>query len=88
MHCYFVLQISSLCQISFRTKEYKPLLKKAVFVSGRDASSVARLSSVLQRCGHPKVDPADVHLVRDPVLSDTRLNDTDGVCWTQSEGEQ
>lgn len=55
-------------------------------MSGRDATSVKSFSSVLQRTRNPAVEPKDVELVRDPVLSDKMLSDTKGKCWKQSEG--
>lgn len=62
------------------------LLGKASFVSGRDASSVDALSSMLRTGKHPATTPGGVALVRDPVLSDQTLTDTEGRCWKQSEG--
>lgn len=64
------------------------LIGKARFVSGRDVSSVERFSSVLKSGKDTVVQPKDVALVRDPVLSDKTLSDTAGKCWKQSEGAQ
>lgn len=62
------------------------LLEKAVFVSGRDVTSINSFSELLRRGDRPLVLPEDVALVRDPVLSDNTLTDTQGTCWKQSEG--
>lgn len=74
-----------LCR-SYRAKKYGALLERAVFVSGRDVTSIKCLSSVLQLSKSPLVQPNDVAFVRDTVLSDSTLTDTDGTCWKQSEG--
>ncbi|CAM9462535.1 unnamed protein product, partial [Hapterophycus canaliculatus] len=70
-----------------RAKIYATLAERAVFVSGRDAISTSVLAGVLRDSKDPKVQPNDVALVHDPVLSDTTLTDTQGTCWKQSEGE-
>ncbi len=62
------------------------LFEKAYFVSGRDVSSTNSFSELLRRGKRPVVQPEDVALVRDPVLSDNMLTDTKGTCWKQSEG--
>lgn len=67
-------------------KETNSLLEKAIFVSGRDATSIGVFSDVLQRGESPMVKPGDVALVRDPVLSDSVFTDDEGTCWKQSEG--
>eukprot|EP00903_Cladosiphon_okamuranus_P008896 g8515.t1 len=64
------------------------LLEKAIFVSGRDATSISAFSDVLERGESPMVQPTGVALVRDPVLSDTTFTDVEGKCWKQSEGER
>lgn len=38
------------------------------------------------RRGEALVRPGDIAVVRDPVLSDDTLTDTEGTCWKQSEG--
>ncbi|CAB1098846.1 unnamed protein product [Ectocarpus sp. CCAP 1310/34] len=70
-----------------RAKNYATLVEKAVFVSGRDTDSIDALSNLLRKSKGPVVQPEDVALVRDPVLSDKMLTDTKGTCWKQSEGE-
>ena len=55
-------------------------------MSGRDAASVDALSAMLRRSHNPVVRPGGVALVRDPVLSDGTLTDTEGTCWKQSQG--
>lgn len=72
---------------SYMAKHDQILINKAVFVSGRDDVSVSALSNVLRIAEDPVVSPDDVQLVRDPVLSDKMLSDTDGKCWQQSNGE-
>ncbi|CAM9193464.1 unnamed protein product [Ectocarpus sp. 13 AM-2016] len=72
---------------SNRAKKYSTLVEKAVFVSGRDTDSIDAFSSLLRKSKGPVVQPGDVALVRDPVLSDKMLTDTKGTCWKQSEGE-
>lgn len=57
-------------------------------MSGRDVTSVKCLSSVLQLSKSPVVLPDDVAFVRDTVLSDKSLSDTEGNCWKQSEGAE
>lgn len=69
-----------------RAKAYTTLAERAVFVSGRDAYSTRVLAGVLRDSEDPMVQPDDVVLVRDPVLSDKTLTDTTGACWKQSEG--
>ncbi|CAN0588095.1 unnamed protein product, partial [Ectocarpus sp. 12 AP-2014] len=59
---------------SYRAKTYSKLLSKAVFVSGRDETSIKTFKSVLGRDPNATVPPDDVALVRDPVLSDKRLS--------------
>lgn len=82
-----VIPFVSCCRsISYHAKEYSALLKKAVFVSGRDTTTVERFSDILNRSVNPAVWPGDVRLVRDPVLSDTTLTDNTGSCWKQSQG--
>lgn len=71
---------------SYTAKESSTLIEKAVFVSGRDTTSVKAFASVLNRSANPVIQPKDVELVRDPVLSDKMLSDTEGKCWKQSEG--
>ncbi|CAM9922247.1 unnamed protein product [Ectocarpus sp. 4 AP-2014] len=67
---------------------YKVLVDKAAFVSGRDERSIDAFTSLLQKSGDRSLlKPEDVALVRDPVLSDKMLTDTDGTCWRQSQGE-
>eukprot|EP00752_Nemacystus_decipiens_P016187 g14474.t2 len=68
------------------SKRHATLLRKAVFVSGRDAKSTEALANVLRR-GESVVQPEDVALVRDPVLSDTFFTDGQGKCWKQSEAD-
>ncbi|CAM9695268.1 unnamed protein product, partial [Scytosiphon promiscuus] len=70
-----------------RAKTYATLAERAVFVSGRDAISTSVLAGVLRDSRDPVVQPDDVGLVHDPVLSDLTLTDTKGTCWKQSEGE-
>ncbi|CAM9460321.1 unnamed protein product [Ectocarpus sp. 8 AP-2014] len=72
---------------SSRAKKYATLVEKAVFVSGRDTDSIDAFSNLLRKSKGPVVQPEDVALVRDPVLSDKMLTDTKGTCWKQSEGE-
>ncbi|CAM9285887.1 unnamed protein product [Ectocarpus fasciculatus] len=72
---------------SYRAKKYATLIEKAVFVSGRDTNSIDAFSNLLRKSKGPVVQPEDVALVRDPVLSDKILTDTKGTCWKQSEGE-
>ena len=69
-------------------KENNSLAEKALFVSGRDVTSIKAFSEVLKHCETPVVLPEDVALVRDPVLSDKALSDTEGTCWRQTEGMQ
>lgn len=71
---------------SHMAKRTSSLLEKAVFVSGRDATSISAFSDVLKRGESPMVQPGGVTLVRDPVLSDTTFTDAEGKCWKQSEG--
>ncbi|CAM9773752.1 unnamed protein product, partial [Hapterophycus canaliculatus] len=71
---------------SYRAKKYGELLEKATFVSGRDITSIKCLSSVLMLSKAPLVQPDEVAFVRDTVLSDKSLSDTEGTCWKQSEG--
>lgn len=71
---------------SYRAKKYATLVEKAVFVSGRDTGSIDAFSNLLRKSKGPVVQPEDVALVRDPVLSDKMLTDTKGTCWKQSEG--
>eukprot|EP00904_Undaria_pinnatifida_P001181 jgi/Undpi1/11063/HiC_scaffold_30.g13361.m1 len=73
---------------SYRVKENNSLAEKALFVSGRDVTSIKAFSEVLKHCETPVVLPEDVALVRDPVLSDKALSDTEGTCWRQTEGMQ
>lgn len=63
----------------------KTLVEKALFVSGRDAPSTQALSRLLQD-SDSVVRPEGVSLVRDPVLGDKMLSDTEGKCWRQGEG--
>lgn len=74
--------------LSFAANDCSVLIEKASFVSGRDILSIERLSSVLSNHKDTTVQPKDVALVRDPVLSDKTLSDTEGKCWKQSEGAQ
>eukprot|EP00752_Nemacystus_decipiens_P016189 g14476.t1 len=69
-------------------KRTSALLEKAIFVSGRDATSISAFSDVLKRGESPMVQPGGVALVRDPVLSDSMFTDAEGTCWKQSEGER
>ncbi|CAM9950993.1 unnamed protein product, partial [Sphacelaria rigidula] len=70
---------------SYLAREGAALIRKAVFVSGRDKVSVNALRNVLRASENPVVKPEEVQLVRDPVLSDRTLSDLDGKCWKQSE---
>ncbi|CAM9695197.1 unnamed protein product [Scytosiphon promiscuus] len=72
---------------SHKVKQFSTLLRKASFLSGRDASSTEALSSMLLGGDAAFARPDNVALVRDPVLSDSTLTDTEGQCWKQSEGE-
>lgn len=72
-------------RFSLTAKRHATLLQKASFVSGRDATSTQALADVL-RLGESVVQPDDVALVRDPVLSDKSFSDREGRCWKQSEG--
>ncbi|CAN0182794.1 unnamed protein product [Ectocarpus sp. 6 AP-2014] len=72
---------------SYRAKAYSKLLSKAVFVSGRDETSINTFKSVLGRDPNATVAPDDVALVRDPVLSDKMLSDKEGSCWKRSAGD-
>ncbi|CAN0183456.1 unnamed protein product [Ectocarpus sp. 6 AP-2014] len=72
---------------SYRAKAYSKLLSKAVFVSGRDETSINTFKSVLGRDPNAAVAPDDVALVRDPVLSDKMLSDKEGNCWKRSAGD-
>lgn len=56
-------------------------------MSGRDTKSVRAFQELLGRLDNPRTRPEDVVRVRDPVLSDDFLRDTEGKCWRQSEGE-
>eukprot|EP00903_Cladosiphon_okamuranus_P008894 g8514.t1 len=66
---------------SYHAKQCSTILQKAVFVSGRDASSTKVLADVVHR------GPASAILVRDAVLSDNSFTDIEGKCWRQSTGE-
>eukprot|EP00903_Cladosiphon_okamuranus_P011259 g10617.t1 len=70
---------------NYHAKEYSTLLRKAVFVSGRDTPSIERFASILNSTATPATRPGNVRLVRDPVLSDMELTDTNGDCWMQSQ---
>ncbi|CAN0377064.1 unnamed protein product, partial [Ectocarpus sp. 12 AP-2014] len=84
------LTLSIVVVMSASSSKAKPrinvLLHKAVFEPGRDAVSRRVLSSMLRR-GEALVRPGDIAVVKDPVLSDETLTDTEGTCWKQSEGE-
>ena len=67
-------------------KKSAVLVEKALFVSGRDASSTRAFSDLLRKSKNPAVQPDDVAFVRDPVLSYKALSDKEGKCWKQSEG--
>ncbi|CAN0062451.1 unnamed protein product [Scytosiphon promiscuus] len=73
---------------SYRAKKYGALLERATFISGRDITSIKCLSSVLMLSKDPVVQSNDVAFVRDTVLSDKSLSDTEGTCWKQSEDDQ
>lgn len=62
------------------------LLEKALFISGRDKNSVSSFSYILGSRNNTVVQPEEVVLVTDPILSDSKFSDTDGKCWRQSEG--
>ncbi|CBJ28751.1 conserved unknown protein [Ectocarpus siliculosus] len=72
---------------SSRAMIYSKLLSKAVFVSGRDETSIQTFKSMLGRDPNATVAPDDVALVRDPVLSDKMLSDKEGSCWKRSAGD-
>lgn len=74
------------CSPSYKSKEFSTIIRKAAFVAGRDVTSVKALSGVLRRSEASTVRPDDVTLVRDPVLSNTMLTDSEGTCWKQSQG--
>eukprot|EP00903_Cladosiphon_okamuranus_P011247 g10611.t1 len=73
---------------NYRAKGYSTLLRKAVFVSGRDTPSIERFAGILNSTATPATRPDKVRLVRDPVLSDMELTDPDGDCWMQSQGNE
>eukprot|EP00752_Nemacystus_decipiens_P010080 g8982.t1 len=72
---------------SYRAKQYRTLLQKAVFVSGRDTTTTERFATILAKAASPALRPEDVRLVRDPVLSDEEFTDNTGSCWRQSKGD-
>lgn len=63
------------------------IVRRADFVSGRDGKSVAALSTLLRSLEGVRVPPSQVRVVRDPVLSDQYLTDTNGSCWKERLGE-